>query len=101
MMEETISVLRPKADRRRVPRAEDCDRYPVQSLTSMPGTATVPASVGPPRRPLRLCETACPICQTGDHVSHLRTPEATGKRYYRCATCGELWATTLDGTPCY
>ncbi len=100
-MEGIASVLRPKSDRRRVPREEHCDRYPVQSFTSIAGSASEPASVGLPRRPLRLCETACPICQTGDHVLPLRTPEFTGKRYYCCATCGELWATRLDGTPCF
>ncbi len=98
-MEDTASVIRPKPDRRCVPREENCDRYPVQSSTSMAGTASEPASVGPPWRPLRLCDTACPICQTGDHVLHLRTPESTGKRDYWCTTCGELWAIRLDHLP--
>ena len=45
-MEGTISILRPKPDRRRVPREENCDRYPVQSSTSMAGTASEPADNG-------------------------------------------------------
>ena len=100
-MEDGSVILRQKPDRRRVSREDDCDRYPVQSSTLISGTASEPASVGPPRRPLRFSETVCPNCHMDDHVSHLRTPEFTRKRYYRCATCGELWATLLDGTPCY
>jgi hypothetical protein len=100
VMEDTIVFVRPKLDRRRVPRERDCDRYPVQSSTSMPGTASVPASVAPPPRPLDFSDTTCPNCHTSDHVSRLRTPGHPRKRDYRCATCGELWATLLDGTPC-
>ncbi len=36
------------------------------------------------------------------HVSTRSTSppsESTGKRDHWCATCGELWATLLDGTP--
>ena len=94
VVEDTIVFVRPKLDRRRVPREKDCDRYPVQSSTSMPGTASRPASVvAPSRRPVRFSDTTCPNCQSSDYVSQLRTPGFPRKRDYRCATCGELWAT--------
>jgi hypothetical protein len=97
-MEDPAVVVRPKADRQRVAREQECDRYPVQSSVSMPATVSEPVSGGPPRPPSRFGETACPNCRTDDHVSHLRTPGALRKHYYHCATCGELWATLLDGT---
>jgi len=99
-MEDTTVFVRSKLDRRRVPREKGGDRYPVQSSTLRPGTASLPASMAPPRRPVRFSDTTCPNCRSNDYVSQLRTPGFPRKRDYRCATCGELWATLPDGTPC-
>lgn len=39
----------------------------------------------------------CRHCHTAEHVSHIQMPEFQHVRYYRCADCGEIWATDLQG----
>lgn len=39
----------------------------------------------------------CRVCQSAEHVSHIRMPEFRDVRYYRCANCYHAWATDLQG----
>ena len=42
-------------------------------------------------------QQTCRHCHSAEHVSHIPMPEFKHVRYYRCAACGETWATDLQG----